>query len=109
MISKDYSTSLHRCTIGASFAILALWSSFANGATIPITSGQLVNLRVGNGTTTPTTAGLPVTLDVYNVTYTSGAPTSVTLAQSISLLTATSGTPPTSGNRYLVQGGSAAA
>ncbi|HEX3599528.1 MAG TPA: PEP-CTERM sorting domain-containing protein [Lacipirellulaceae bacterium] len=46
-----------------------------------------------------------MTLDVYNVTYTGGAPTAVTLSQSIPLPTATSGTPPTSGNRYLTQSG----
>ena len=93
--------------ICALFALLALWSSFANGATIPITAGQLVNIRVGNGTTAASSTGLPVTLDVYNVTYTSGLPTGIALAQSIPLPTATSGSPPTSGNRYLTQGGTA--
>jgi hypothetical protein len=105
MTNTSYSTALHRCTISALFALLALWSSFATAATI--TAGQLVNIRVGNGTTSPASTGLPVTLDVYNVTYTSGAPTSVALAQSIALPTATSGTPPTSGDRYLTQGGTA--
>jgi hypothetical protein len=86
-------------------ALVFLPASAAIAATI--TAGQLVNIRVGNGTTAATGAGLPVTLDVYNVTYTAGAPTAVTLAQSIALPTATSGTPPASGNRYLTQGGTA--
>src|SRR5437773_11766464 len=73
-----------------------------------IGAGDLVVLRVGDGTTAPTGAGLPVTLDDYKVTYTNALPTAVTLQQSIPLPTATSGTPPTSGNRYLVQGGTAA-
>lgn len=88
-------------------AFLLLPASAAVAATI--TAGQLVNIRVGNGTTAASATGLPVTLDVYDVTYTAGAPTAVTLAQSIALPTATSGTPPTSGNRYLTQGGTAAA
>jgi len=107
MTSKNYSTALYRCAICASTALLALSSSLATGA--EITSGQLVNIRVGDGTTVATSFGLPVTLDVYNVTYTAGAPTSVTLAQSIPLPTSTTGTAPTSGNRYLIQGGSAGA
>jgi hypothetical protein len=92
---------------GATLVVVASFVlSSAHGAAI--TSGQLVNIRVGDGTTTPTGAGLPVTLDVYNVTYTNNAPSSVTFQQSIPLPTATSGTPPTSGNRYLTQGGTAA-
>jgi hypothetical protein len=74
----------------------------------PILADHLVNIRVGDGTTTPAGTGLPVTLDDYQVNYVSGVPTSVTLMQSIPLPTSTSGTPPTSGSRYLTQGGTAA-
>ncbi len=73
-----------------------------------ILSGDLVNIRVGDGTTVPASTGLPVTLDEYQVTYgANGAPTSVSLRQSIAVSTATSGAVPTTGNRYLVQGGTA--
>ena len=105
MTTKGQSTLIFRFSIGASFALVALWSLFAAAA--PITTGQLVNIRLGDGTTTASGTALPVTLDVYNVTYTGIIPTSVTLAQSIPLPTATSGTAPTSGNRYLTQGGTA--
>jgi hypothetical protein len=87
-------------------AFFALTVSISEAGTI--LPGQLVNIRVGDGTTAPAGTGLPVTLDVYTVTYTGGVPTGVTLSQSIALPTATSGTPPTSGNRYLTQGGTAA-
>lgn len=92
-------------TISTSLAFLLTAATYVAAGTI--SAGQLVNVRVGNGTTTPAATALPVTLDVYNVTYTSGVPTGVTLAQSIALPTATSGSPPTSGNRYLTQGGTA--
>jgi hypothetical protein len=104
MIRQNISISLFRFSIGAC-ALLALATSFASAA--PITTGQLVNIRMGDGTTTPAGTGLPVALDVYDVTYTLGVPTGVTLAQSIPLPTATSGTPPVAGNRYLTQGGTA--
>ncbi|HEX3602049.1 MAG TPA: PEP-CTERM sorting domain-containing protein [Lacipirellulaceae bacterium] len=103
-----FTTSLSfrsRIAIVATCALLAPWSTSAFAG--PITSGQLVNIRVGDGTTTPSGTALPVTLDVYNVTYTAGVPTGVSLGQSIPLPTATTGTAPTSGNRYLTQGGTA--
>jgi hypothetical protein len=89
-------------TMGAVCAILATCSSIALAG--PITSGQLVNIRVGDGTTIPSGAALPVTLDVYNVTYTGNAPTGVTLAQSIAVQSGAT----TTGNRALEQGGTAA-
>jgi len=91
--------------LGASFALAAVCISTAEAG--PITSGQLVNIRVGDGTTVATGNALPVTLDVYDVTYTGSVPTGVTLSQSIPLLS--SAVPPTSGNRNLTQGGTAAA
>ena len=106
MTNKKQSTTIFRFSIGTSYALVALWSSFADAG--PITSGQLVNIRVGDGGNRSNGAGLPVTLDVYNVTYTGLVPTSVSLAQSIPLPGTTSGTPPVSGNRYLTQGGTAA-
>src|SRR4051812_29455259 len=106
MMNRINSTALSRLVICALVA-LTYWSSSAVAAAI--TAGQLVNIRVGDGTTTATANGLPVTLDVYDVIYTAGAPTGVTLAQSIPLTTATSGVAPTSGSRYLTQGGTSAA
>jgi PEP-CTERM motif len=82
-------------------ALLAQWAPSASAG--QITSGQLVNIRVGDGTTTAAGTALPVQLDVYNVTYIGGAPTSVTLAQTI----AVQSTETTSGNRALQQGGTA--
>src|SRR2546426_4243127 len=90
--------------IGCALVSLAISSVHAG----PILSGDLVNIRIGDGTTTPAGTGLPVTLDEYSVTYTAGVPTGVTLVQSIPLPGSTSGTPPTTGNRYLTQGGTAA-
>src|SRR3954471_20118646 len=106
MINTFRKSSFPRFWACALVTLFAFCASFAPAATI--TPGQLVNIRVGDGTTAPAGTGLPVTLDVYNVTYSGAVPTGVTLAQSIPLPTATSGTPPTSGNRYLVQGGTAA-
>lgn len=100
---------LNKSIAAALFAAVLLATFDARSSlAAPITSGQLVNVRVGDGSTTPAGTGLPVTLDVYNVTYTAGVPTSVSLGQSVALPTATSGTPPTSGQRYLTQGGTAA-
>ncbi|HVT30851.1 MAG TPA: PEP-CTERM sorting domain-containing protein [Lacipirellulaceae bacterium] len=77
----------------------------------PITSGQLVNIRVGDGVDLPNGSGSQVRLDVYDVTYSGGAPASVSLSQTIVLPSATNASgmsPPASGNRWLVQGGTAA-
>jgi hypothetical protein len=105
---------MHRTTLSALFLGLIASSvgtlfPYGSAEAAPIYSRQLVNMRVGDGTTTPTGTALPVRLDVYNVTYTAGVPTSVTLAQTIPMPIATSGTAPTTGNRYLAAGGTAAA
>ena len=72
-----------------------------------IGAGNIVVIRVGDGATTATGTALPVTLDEYSVTYTGTAPTGVTLVQSIPLPTGALGTAPSSGQRYLAQGGTA--
>jgi hypothetical protein len=92
----------------AAFASMIVAALGVPLAAAPIVAGHIVNVRVGDGTTTPAGTGLPVTLDDYQVNYIAGVPTSVTLMQSIALPGATSGTPPTSGNRWLTQGGTAA-
>src|SRR5262245_8781019 len=71
----------------------------------PITSGNLLALRVGDGTTTPAGTALPFFIDEFAVTYSGGAPSGVSLVQSIPIQTTTA----TSGNRALTQGGTAAA
>jgi hypothetical protein len=105
MNRKESSQALLRFFSGAALALLATCEPMASAATI--TSGQLVSIRVGDGTTTASGTALPVRLDVYNVTYVAGIPTSVALGQTIALPTATSGTVPASGNRFLTQGGTA--
>jgi hypothetical protein len=72
-----------------------------------ITDGDLVVLRVGDGSTVATGGAFPVTLDEYTVTYTGSLPTGVTFVQSIAAPSGTAAAP-TTGNRYLQQGGNAA-
>jgi hypothetical protein len=87
-------------------AAMALGVPLVHGS--PILPGDLVNIRIGDGSTATSGAALPVTLDDYAVTYSSmGIPT-VTLRQSIAVLDGAAGTAPTSGQRYLAQGGTAA-
>ena len=105
-MGKRLRRGLSYSAVALTTAVLLLVISSARAT--PILSGDLVNIRVGDGATTPTGTGLPVFLDEYSVTYTAGVPTSLTMVQSIPLPGSTSGTPPTSGNRWLTQGGTAA-
>ena len=87
---------------------LGVFASNRAAQAAAILTGQLVNLRVGDGTTLPSGTALPVILDVYDITYTAGLPTAISLAQSIPVQSGpTGGTQPTSGQRNLMQGGSA--
>jgi hypothetical protein len=93
------------CGLATILSACLLSSQATSGS--PIAAGDLVVLRVGDGNTVATGAGLPVSLLDYKITYTGVVPTSLTLQQTIDLPTATSGTAPTSGDRWLVQGGTA--
>ena len=93
-----------RFLAGLSAVVLAVAAVPMVKAT-PIGAGDLVVIRVGDGATTASGTALPVTLDDYVVTYTAGVPTGVALQQSVAL--PSSGTVPTTGNRNLVQGGTA--
>lgn len=88
------------------FAVATVSFNFIAQAS-PITGGDLVIVRVGDGSTTASGTALPVTLDEYKVTYTGNVPTGVVLQQSIPLPTGAAGTAPTSGQRYVGQGGTA--
>lgn len=109
MITKTRLIPSQQFLTATALLLAALLSSIATAATI--TAGQLVNIRVGDGVSAPLSSGSQVRLDVYDVTYTGLVPTSVSLSQTIVLPSATlaSGmTPPASGDRWLVQGGTAA-
>lgn len=92
------------CALALASAIVGL-GSLASAAQIG--TGNLVVIRVGDGTTTAVGTALPVILDEYEVTYTGTAPTGVTRVQSIAAPTGAMGTAPSSGQRYLAQGGTA--
>jgi hypothetical protein len=96
-------TPIRAAVLAAATAITSASSLFAAA----INPGNLVVTRVGDGTTTAAGTALPVRLDEYSVTYTAGAPTGVSLVQTIPLPTGAAGTAPTSGQRYLGQGGTA--